>query len=210
MSLHLENTTNSCPFALCLGHMLFGTGRNQMMGEAELRLTFLLCQNEDTVCINMCWSLQVSFIWLYISVIITYINEWTVISELCVSCHQDKLGWNHPQSPEMKQCLLSKTKTMSLDILIQVRCLSFKREKIKGRDWLQARFHQFCSSGTRKPVPVVVSDGQHKWAELAPAQYQTHQASSTVLLARSSHGLITAFIWLIFFFVHFIFFQQCF
>lgn len=101
-------------------------------------------------------------------------------------------------------CLLSKTKPMSLIVLIQVWGLSFKREKIKAKDWLQASLHQFYSSRTRKPVPVVLSDGlpseaaRGKRAELAPAQYCVHQAYSMVLLARSSHGLLTAFIWLIF------------
>lgn len=51
---------------------------------------------------------------------------------------------------------------------------------------------------------MVLSDGllseaaRGEWAELAPAQYYIHQEYSTVLLARSSHGLMTAFIWLIF------------
>lgn len=51
-------------------------------------------------------------------------NKGTFISELCIAYHQDKLDWNHlePRNEAFSpiSCLLSKTKTMSLDILIQV------------------------------------------------------------------------------------------
>lgn len=47
MNLHVEHITDSCLFALCPGPRLLGTVRIKMMGEVELRWTFLLYQRHS-------------------------------------------------------------------------------------------------------------------------------------------------------------------
>lgn len=47
MNLHVEHITDSCLFALCPGPRLLGTLRIKMMGEVELRWTFLLYQRHS-------------------------------------------------------------------------------------------------------------------------------------------------------------------
>lgn len=109
-----------------------------------------------TVCINICWSLHVSIKWFYTSVIISYIIEWRDIHSRIAYCLPSRWAWLEPPTEHRNETfspisrLPSKTKMMSLDILIQVGGPAFKREKIIKKDWLQAWFYQFYSSWTGK------------------------------------------------------------
>lgn len=59
VSLHLENISNSCPSALCLGHRLLGTGRIKMKGKwslDELSSYVRIKTQFALICADLCMS----------------------------------------------------------------------------------------------------------------------------------------------------------
>lgn len=100
-------------------------------------------------------------------------------------------------------CLLSKTSTTALDVLIQVGGLAFNRE-IKARGWCTGLTWTILlpwdrDSGACHPVWWALEWGStRRGIRSGTGSSCAHQVSSTSLRARSSHRLITAGIWLIF------------